>query len=127
MLKYEVLVGQTFLTALNDLSDIAMTPRMASRVSKIMEKIQECTKDYNEKHVDLIRKHAEFDEEGKPVINENKNIVLKQEGAEDFWKGMEELKQTEITIAPIHISDFGDTVAISPKTLVALKGVIVTD
>lgn len=71
---------------------------------KISKVVDEELAIYEEQRDSLIKAYAEFDEEGKPVINEHGGVKVKQEYLDECVVKINEINALQITFPDIYFS-----------------------
>lgn len=70
---------------------------------KILKAVNEELIIYDEQRNSLIESYAEFDN-GRPIINENGGVKIKEECLEDCMKKIDEINKMQITLPDIYFS-----------------------
>lgn len=127
-MKYNIFTNKQYQTAMDNLSNAPMSPKIAMRVSKVLEKVGEAEKDFGMRYSTLVNEHAKRNDDDEIIQSETGGIVLADEKKDEFWKSFQEIQDTPIDgIVPFYLSDFGDDVKFTPRDLAALKGLVISD
>ncbi len=127
--KYWTLKNKAFMAGLNKLIQFTGYPS-ADFAMDVGEKITVIDKAMKKAALlaqpienDIVLKHAKFDENKKPVVNEQGKIVIEEAQNQAFAKDVEELEEREyeVNIFKLNLKDF-DKVGLSPLELVMLRG-----
>lgn len=96
-----------------------MPIKCAVKLKRLVKKLEEELKIFDEARMDLFKKYGEEQEDQK--------IMVKEENAPEFNKEFNDLASIEIEVdfEPISVEDFGDKVDISANDLISLEKIIV--
>jgi hypothetical protein len=125
-MKLGHLTEPVFNEALTQLASLALPPKAAYRVAKLLSRIKKENQHYHELREALIRRHACLDEKGQ-IKTEGllKSIVFQDELAkEKFIEEHQALYNLEVKLDSFPLSLLGDQVKIEPRSLALLNDLI---
>lgn len=124
-LSNEIIVNSA--NALSQLSVMELPVKVSYAIAKNINKIEKELKVYNAERQKLIQKYAIKDTDGKPKIDENGTMNIKEESLEDWNNDTKELStiENEIDIHLIKLDDlFNCSCNISASILAAVEYMI---
>lgn len=124
-MKVAKLASPKFKELMGKLINAEVPMRTALKIKAISEVLDEHLVAYENARVELIKKHADLDENGEVIADENNNATFSsQEARIAFAKELSELVSADIEIEKISIDELGDKVILSTADLIALEDVI---
>ena len=95
---------------------IAMTLRALRTEAEVLEELR----------MRLVKKHAETDEHGQPMVKESNYVIKNVEAVESELKPLFD-KKIDIALQPLDLSEFGTDSKLSPNLLIILldSGILV--
>ena len=109
------------MESLRELSQRSMTGRLAFQLARILREIDKEYNLFQESRTNLIKKYADYDENGQVKQDEQGNVLLKKSEINNFNTDLQELIATTITINsdPISAEQIYDQ-AFTPQQMMVL-------
>ena len=123
-MKFKLAELKPFAEGLKEILDVELPIKPAYWLGKLLVKVENELKHFEEARLKLIAKHSiEKDEKGRPKVDETTNRYVVDEEA--FGKEFIELcdEEIEIDFKPITLDELGD-VKLKPITLAKLERII---
>lgn len=127
-LKYRILQNQRLYSVFQALMQEKMPLKAAYKMKRFADKLDQETKSYQTFMQDALKKYAELDEKGNPVIEfqgegeEKTPVGYKLKDSATFQKEAEDFLDTEfeVEVNPLYASEL-DEVKIAPVDLVVME------
>lgn len=123
-LQLRDVLDNNFKLALNKLSEAEIPAMAAWNIAQIIKKTREQSLLFQKVRLDTIKKYAELNEKGQPVIDENGQIQFKSDqGKESVTNELEPILDQEIEVPQLKMSMLSD-VKVEARVLVLLAKII---
>ena len=99
--------------------------KTAFQIARILKKLDEEIKIFNDTRAALIQKYGERDENGELKVDDNNNCTIQKEALENFNQELSDLLNTtiEINADKINIDDLSEG-SFTPSEIIALEAFI---
>ena len=120
----EIKLGEIMnsMDTMQKLANVSFKGKTAFQIARILKKLDEEIKTFNDTRSTLIQKYGVKDENGKLIVDEQGNCKLREDGVVDFNKELNELLNTTIEInankLDVNSLDEGD---FTPADMIALE------
>ena len=107
------------------LAGVSFNGKTAFKIARILKKLDDEIKTFNDTRTAIIKKYAEIDENGELVIDDNGNCKLKADTIADFNKELGELLDTtiEVNVDKLKVDDL-DAGNFTPSEMIVLEPLI---
>ena len=124
-MKLGILANQNFQSALNKLADQELPIQVSFKIRRIIKKMNDELKIFNDTKDSLINRFGEKSEDGNLKINQDGTVSLDLKRKEEWLKELNDLNNLETSLPKIYLSELGDKLTISANELLILDGLIV--
>ena len=123
-MKLRTLTDPKFLEALSKMISADVPMQVAFKLKKIISKIDDESKNYEELRKRLLSDYGHKDSNGELVVNEHGHVEFSEEFKEIFIKKHEELLDVEVSLPKISIKDLGDSIRLSTADLFLIEDIL---
>jgi hypothetical protein len=102
------------------LMDVFLPAKTAYKVAKLAQGMENELKLFSDAREKLVRKYANKDENGEPIVDENNQITVTPDNIESYQKELNELLETEVKFDVNKIGIDELTNDISPNRIINL-------
>lgn len=120
--KFQIFSNPEFVASFNKLIDVDLPVRASSKLSKIHEVLAVNNQQYVDKRNDIIKEHAQTDDEGLPVMDDDGNILIIADHGELINADFKVLFETEFEIEQITLDELGD-VSLPARVITSLRSI----
>lgn len=124
-MKIGKLVEPEFKKTLKKLSKEKIPVKAAFKLKGILLKVEDEAAKYEELRLEYLSKYADKDAKGDMIMNELGNAQITPENLAQFYKDMNELKEVEVDLESLSVSELGDKAEMSADDLIVLSGIVV--
>lgn len=105
----------------NKILSYEFTGKQSFIISRILRSLNDEIENFNTTKETLLKKYAKTDNNGK-IIFDNKNVVIKEEYQDKFWKEINEILYTtlEVNLQKIPI-EWLDEIKLTPQEIFVLE------
>jgi len=120
----EIKLGEIMssMDTMQKLANVSFKGKTAFQIARILKKLDDEIKTFNDTRSTLIQKYGVKDENGQLIVDEQGNCKLQEDGVVDFNKELNELLNTTIEInankLDVNSLDEGD---FTPADMIALE------
>lgn len=123
-MKLSRLVDPKFKASLTSLNSQKLPLKTAFKLKSIIKKVDEEFEKYDQVRVAALNSFGDKKEDGSLVVDENGNIPLSGENAQNFVNQMNELIALDVEIPTISVSELGNDLTISSAELMLLDFIV---